>query len=120
MSRERRDQAAVLPEGLKSRENLVVLYLTQAMLGLVSSNMRAVAVDVKHDRLVVHFAVGEDTPEIRDDVEDILGDLDALLANENLPDDWLIESAIYRGGADADWPGRAFRRIYEAKPDLTL
>jgi hypothetical protein len=99
-------QVALFDEKRKTLENLVVLYLTQAMLGLVSPNLRVVAVDVGPERAVVHFAFAEDRPEDREDVEDILADLDALLSNEDLPKDWTIEPAFYIGNADEAWPGR--------------
>jgi hypothetical protein len=110
-------QRAALNSEHRTLENLVVLYLTQAMLGLVSTNLQAVAVEVRTDRLVVHFAFREDRPDDGEDLEDILADLDALLDNEDLPDDWTIESVSYIGSADATWPGHAFRRVYEVKPE---
>jgi hypothetical protein len=109
-------QVALLDEPHKTLENVVVLYLVQAMLGLVSSNLRAVAAEVTATRVVIHFAFAELRPVDREDVEDILADLDALLGNEDLPDDWPIEPAISVGEADERWPGRHFRRVYEAKP----
>lgn len=108
-------QVALLDEKRKTLENLVVLHLTQAMLGLVSENLRAVAVDAGPERAVVHFAFAEDRPEDREDVEDILADLDALLGNENLPKGWTIEPAFYVGNADEGWPGLMHRRVFETK-----
>lgn len=108
--------SAVLREDLKSRENVFVLYLTQALLGLVSSNLRAVAAEVRPPRAVVHFVFEQLRPDDAEDVEDILGDLDALLGNEDALDVDEISSMVHVGQPGADWPGAAFRRVYEAKP----
>ena len=115
MTRPDRDTSAVLRDEHKSVENLVVLYITQAMLGLTSPPINAVAVEVTPERLVVHFALAELDGEIEDDIETMLGDLDALLYNEDLPKDWKIESRAHVGPADEQWPGVWSRRVYEAK-----
>ncbi len=73
------------------------------------------AVELSEDRLVVHFAYAEDTPANREDVEDALADLEALLDDEDIPADWLIEACFYVGSADGNWPGRAHRRVFETK-----
>jgi hypothetical protein len=99
----------------KSLENVVALALMSAMLGLVTENLRAVAIDVSPDRIVVHFAFGEIRPADREDVEDILGDLVALLSNEDLPTGWALEETLYAGNADDAWPGRDHRRVFESK-----
>ena len=106
---------ALLDESHKTLENIVVLHLVQAMLGLVGPNLRAVAAEVTPTRLVVHFAFAEIETEDREDVEDIIGDLDALLDNETLPDVWPIETSLYVGGADDAWPGINARRVYETR-----
>lgn len=106
---------ALLDESHKSLENVVVLYLVQAMLGLVTPNLRAVAVDVSGDRLVVHFAFVDLSQVDHDEIEDIICDLDALLCNEDLPDDWLIETELHEGPPDEHWPGVNYRRVYETK-----
>ena len=108
-------QAALLPEERKTRENLVVLYITQAMLGLISPSVRAVAVDACRDRLMVHFAVKDDSTQLREDIEDILGDLDALLYNERIPDEWTISHEVHVGAPDEHWPGCHARRVFEVK-----
>ena len=56
MSDENRLQPALLDDDHKTLENIVVLHLSQAMLGLVSTNLRAAAAEVTSDRLVIHFA----------------------------------------------------------------
>jgi hypothetical protein len=113
-------QAALFDEKRKTLENLVVLYLTQAMLGLVSPNLRVVAVDVGPERAVVHFAFAEDRPEDREDVEDILADLDALLSNEDLPKDWTIEPAFYIGNRLGLEHPSELRRLFGVRRSLAL
>ena len=110
-----RSQSTALDARHKVLENIVVLHLTQAMLGLISQSLQAVAVDVAPERLVVHFAYSSDAPEHRDDVEDILADLDALLDNDDVPNDWKIEPLLHVGPVDESWPGLPFRRVFETK-----
>lgn len=98
-------------------ENGVVLQLTQAMLGLVSADLRGVAIEITPERLIVHFEYARDSAENRDDVEAILGDLDAMLYDTHLSEDWRIEPAVHIGGADRDWPGQAHRRVLQRKPE---
>jgi len=116
MQDEPHDQRALLPDEAQGRENVVVLYLVQAMLGLLSPTVLAVAAEVRRDGLIVHFALEQLGDAERDDVEDILADLDALLENEkDLPTAWKIEPSLHVGSPDATWPGRPHRRVYESK-----
>ena len=100
----------------------MVLYTMQSMLGLVSPQVQAVAVEIGPERGVVHFAFERLSDAQREDVEDLMGDLDALLGNEdlegewNLPADWKLESALHVGPPDEHWPGCLHRRVFERKP----
>lgn len=87
------------------------------MLGLISPDVNAVSLEVTDEGLVVHFAVEADTEAIREDVEDMLGDLDALLYNESdlFPQSWTIQHQIYVGRVGQHWPGRWHRRVFEMK-----
>ena len=71
---------------------------------------------MRRDALVVHFALEQLGEAERDDVEDILADLDALLDNEkDLASAWKIEPSLHVGMPDAAWPGCPHRRVYESK-----
>ena len=101
----------------------MVLYTMQSMLGLVGPQVQAVAVEIGPQRGVVHFFAFERLSDAeREDVEDLMGDLDALLGNEDLegewslPADWKLESALHVGPPDERWPGCLHRRVFERKP----
>lgn len=104
---------ALLDDSHKTLENIVVLYMVQAMLGLVGPNLQAVAVGVTPAGLTVHFAFREIGEDEREDAEDIADDLGALLDNEQLPAGWRITTELYTGGADDGWPGVNARRVFE-------
>ncbi|MDA0169710.1 hypothetical protein OJ998_11500 [Solirubrobacter taibaiensis] len=106
---------ALLDDSHKTLENVVVLHLVQSMLGLVGPTLNAVAAEVTPAGLVVHFAFSTIGEAEREDVEDVIGDLDALLDNETLPARWPITSELYVGGADEGWPGIGARRVFETK-----
>jgi hypothetical protein len=55
------------------------------MLGLIGPSVEAVAVEVRPERLIVHFALERLSDAEREDVEDVLGDLDALLDRKTSP-----------------------------------
>ena len=122
MAKGRFDQRAALPLRHRELENVVVLYATQAMLGLIGPSVEAVAVELRPERLVVHFALGRLTDAERDDIEDVMGDLDALLGNEDLngewklPAHWRVEPELHVGPPDEAWPGCSHRRVFERRP----
>ena len=93
------------------RENMLVLQAVQASLGLVSPDVLGISVKAELDKVVLHFAVSQQTDPVREDVSDIIFELDALLEGSEL-----LESRIYLGIPDDNWPGRTGRLIYLAKP----
>jgi hypothetical protein len=69
-------------EGLE-RENRRTLYLVQALLGLVFENLQAASVEVGDRSLTLHFRLGHPaTEEDQDDLDDIIGDFEALVGPE--------------------------------------
>lgn len=57
--------------------NELAINLTQAMLGLISSNFRRVAISRAGGRWRLTFILAEDDPADRDEIEDIAFQLDA-------------------------------------------
>lgn len=59
-------------------ENSQVLGVVQAMLGLVSSNFRAVSIEVTPASVTLHFLLRTDSPLDREAIDDIAFELEAL------------------------------------------
>ncbi len=66
------------PEQARTAENYQVLMVTQAMLGLISPNVRAVSVVVEEEKVTIHFVLMEDRPEDREAIDDIVVDFAAF------------------------------------------
>jgi hypothetical protein len=93
------------------RENMLVLQAVQASLGLISPDVLGISVEAGPGQVVIHFAVTQKTEEVSEDIGDIMFELDALLEGSEL-----LASRIYLGVPGENWPGRAGRLIYLAKP----
>lgn len=91
-------------------DNSLVLQAVQASLGLISCDVSGISISITTDRIVWHFALKRETEEVREDIEDMLFEFDALLAGSVA-----LESRVYVGDPDARWPGRGGRLIYLAK-----
>ncbi|MFV2104649.1 hypothetical protein [Micromonospora sp. LOL_024] len=92
------------------RENRLVLNVVQAALGLISREMRAISVRLDSDRITLYVAVYERSAQVGEDVNDLVFELEALQDGPIA-----IESLIYMGAPDVDWPGNSARRVYLAK-----
>lgn len=92
-------------------ENRVVLYLVQALLGLVSSTMRAISVEVYPSLVVIHIAAHSHSEELDEDLSDIRFELEALF-EKSAPH---INTNVHVGPPDSNWPGRNFRPVYREK-----
>lgn len=92
------------------RVNGIALMAMQALLGLVSSDVVAVAVAAE-ERVLLSFWVHRHTPEIDEDVVDVIGELEAFL----YPDNPLIESRVVVGAPEAAVARPHERMIYWAK-----
>jgi hypothetical protein len=106
-----------LPQGLLgavvkdvTSENAVLLQALQASHGLISADMRAIAVQMIPDGVVLHFAVNRETDELKEDVDDILFEMDAFLETRVL-----LKAGIHLGYPDGNRPGRRHRLLYLAK-----
>lgn len=93
-----------------SIENEVVVQLVQAMLGLISSRLRAVAVRVNETEISIFFLYHEIQPSDRDDVEDICFELDVLLEGK-----YYIITEIEWKVPRSKWEGRNERGIFVTK-----
>ncbi|MGK5640208.1 hypothetical protein ACSNOK_18120 [Streptomyces sp. URMC 126] len=93
------------------RVNDIALTAVQALLGLISSDVVAVAVTVEEGRVLLSFWVRRHTAEIDEDIADAVGDLDALLS----PESPLIEPRVMVGVPDAARMRPHERLLYWAK-----
>ncbi|MFC5814927.1 hypothetical protein [Nonomuraea harbinensis] len=98
------------PEELE-RENEAVLDAVQALLGLISPDVIAVAVRAEKDRIELSFWVRRRTSELDEDIEDAIFDMEALHSGEGP----LIEPIIHDGAPDPAMLGPYVRMIYWAK-----
>lgn len=92
-------------------ENRVVLAVVQALLGFVSPILRGVAVEVDGDTITVHIAVAKLEESVKEDIQDVLGDVEGLL----WPETPNVHSRIYVGSAAPGWEGRQHRLVLLAK-----
>ncbi len=92
-------------------EDEAVLVAVQAMLGLISPNIRAVAVEVEKKRIVLRFWVWEEDEETAEDIDDMVGEMEVLYDLENPP----IETIVEVGPPPPDEPGQRWRMVYLAK-----
>jgi hypothetical protein len=94
-------------------ENRVVLQLVEALLGLITPEMRGVAIEFDGDDLVVHVAVSETFDGLVADVEEVVAELEGGL----WPSSPEVSSRVYVGSAanNGGWAGRQHRLVYLAK-----
>jgi len=91
--------------------NYLVVILTQAMLGLVSTSLLGAAVEANHDGIVLHFAVSAVSVEQTEDIDDIVGDFEAFL----YPDVPPISVKVFEGTPTYGWPGDDAREVFRVK-----
>lgn len=99
-----------LPKALQW-ENYVVLAVVQAMLGYVQSTIRGVAVEFDGTSVVIHFAIAEMTPELQEELDDVVADVEGLLWPER-PD---VVKRVFLGDSGPEWDGRHHRLVILAK-----
>ena len=95
-----------------SAENFVIVQFVQAMIGLVSSRLRAVAIQLNGSEVLARFLYDVVQPSDREDVEDICFELDVLLEGKHR-----IISEVKEAIPISEWEGKNERRIYLAKTD---
>ncbi len=96
------------PDSPLAWENYVVAQVAQAMLGLLSAEVTAVACRVGTDVIELHVVAAGDVDE---DVEEICFELDVLLDGSVA-----VASEIYESPSALDWSDATLRGIYSAKP----
>jgi len=98
------------------RTNYLLLQTGQAALGLIGPNMLGIAVEPRTDDLIVlHFAIAAHAAEIEEDIENIVGELEAFLGGG--PEGCSgISIEVHTGQPDHAWPGRSHALLYTAKP----
>nr|BFD85114.1 hypothetical protein StreXyl84_45150 [Streptomyces sp. Xyl84] len=93
------------------RENGIVLSAVQALLGLISPDVIAVAVLVEAHRVELSFWVRRYTSDIEEDADQAAFELDALFSGEHP----LVEHRIIMGEPDPHMLNSYGRMIYWAK-----
>lgn len=96
-------------------ENYVVAMTMQSLLGLVSPKMLGVAVKVEGATVSLYFVVSTDDDEIKEDIEDVIGDLEAFMIDDSLPSGPSIVSHVHVYKADEVWEGKKYRQVFAAK-----
>ena len=91
------------------RENRVTLQVVQALIGLITSHMKTISIDVTEDRVVLRYAMTERDEVDQDAIEDAIFELDALLGGHVL-----IETEVQVGIKHPDDAVPQGRRIYQA------
>jgi len=66
-----------------NNENKVVLMVVQALVGAVSPNFRRVAITFDEAMLRLLFVLERESEEDREEIEDVMGEFDALLLSLN-------------------------------------
>lgn len=97
-------------EASLERENNLVLDVVQAALGLISREMRAISFDQDSERINLYVAVHEHNPQVDEDIEDLVFELEALQEGPVV-----IEPHVFVGSPGREWPGNSGRRVYVAK-----
>lgn len=91
--------------------NYLVVMITQAMLGLVSPTLLAVAIDTDDSLIRIYFAIRETSVEQDADIQEIISDFEAFLY-PNVPE---IEVIVREGYPTMDWVGPRARQVFRAK-----
>ncbi|GAB3476051.1 hypothetical protein GCM10027440_08450 [Nocardiopsis coralliicola] len=101
------------PPSAHEFENDVVLDAVQALLGLITPNVRAVGIRVARDRERVTFVfwVGEHTTELDEDIEELIVDMAAI----NGGNTYAMDTDIRIGYPDFSGGDRGVRFVYAAK-----
>ncbi|MEV8421213.1 hypothetical protein [Streptomyces niveus] len=94
------------------RENEITLLAVQALLGMISTDVIAVAVRVEEARVEVIFWARRQSSELEDDAEEVTFELDALFSEDHP----MIEYVIKIGEPDPKSNASGHRMVYWAKP----
>ena len=92
-------------------ENHVVQMVGQALLGLVSPEMRGVAVEIDGETVTVHFASTQLDGERQEDIDEVVAEVEGYL----WPDTQDVRSRTFCGSSGPGWAGRQHRLVYLAK-----
>jgi hypothetical protein len=94
-------------------ENEVVLFATQALLGLISRAVLAVGIEFPSSGNVnLHYWVDGSMDDVREDAEDTVADMEAMFPPGKEKE---IRTFIHSGSPQPSWQDRTKRMIYWAK-----
>ncbi|MBG6139010.1 hypothetical protein [Longispora fulva] len=105
------------PDQLRTlqRRNYLLLQVGQAALGLIGREIEGIAVEPRPGSIVLHVAVTRETPEVVEDIDDIVFELEAFLGGGPEQSSHIV-TRIHVGSAGEGWDGRKFDLLYLAKP----
>ena len=81
-------------------------------LGLISREMRAIAVRAEQDRIHLYVLVHERSARVAEDIDDLIFELEALQEGPVA-----IDASVHEDEPSAAWPGSLARQVYRAKED---
>jgi hypothetical protein len=92
-------------------ENGVLLEALQASQGQIGVAVRGLAVEAGYERVVVHACVSTDDADTRQDLEEMVHDMESAL--EAMVDPMpTVELRMHVGDTDVSWSGYHHRRLY--------
>jgi hypothetical protein len=96
-------------------ENEALLLVLQASQGLMAPEIDAVSVQALPDSIVIHACHREASDAVAEDLNDLVGEVEALLIGITGPmvD---IRVSVHVGATDAGWPGYRYRRRFLIHP----
>jgi hypothetical protein len=103
----------VTGQGQPHDVNYLIVVLTQAMIGLISQSLLGVALEMNDEGVVLHFCVAAMSPELAEDIEEIVGDFDAFLLPATPP----LEVKVFEGTPFYGWAGTSAREVFRAKTE---
>lgn len=98
-------------------ENHALLLVLQASQGLMAPKVEAVSVQALPRSIVIHACLREANDAVAGDLNDLTGELEALLIGliEPMVD---IRVSVHVGAPDAGWPGYRYRRLFLIHPKV--
>ncbi|MCX5152206.1 hypothetical protein OHB36_36710 [Streptomyces sp. NBC_00320] len=98
------------------RRNYLLLQTGQATLGLIGPNLLGIAVELRPDAIVLHFAIAARTAEVEEDIDDIIFELEVFLGGG--PEQHSeITTELHIDQPGATWPGHRHALLHLAKPE---
>jgi len=98
-------------------ENIVVLSVVQALLGVMTPAIRGVSVSCNATSVTIFFAIDLSLGDVAEDLDDVMVEFENyLVPRSNLePPNLQIYREAYPGSPYYGWPGKPMRMVYLEK-----